>query len=783
MRFVKTVENLFGLPPGFTRVEYLESSGTQYIDTGFKPNPTTTRFELTYSTTRSTSTFPFGSRVNSSFPSTASCTSYISDTSIRADWAGSNSVAFTTTSGKINNLICENNKMTLNGSDYQGSVEKSSSYLDYNFLLFNMWDGSSGVRATGFDGKFYKAKLWDNGTLVRDFVPCIDPLGVACMYDLVGKKPYYNQGTGTFTAGRQVIPVDYLEGTGTQYIDTGLDYFADFEVGIQLRTNVSNKALGNGAFYCMQRYNASNPYWYFTTGSGTSNSYASSTRITEHHVMKWKDNKIYSDDVLLTEFTKDSNTQNRMCLYATGSSNKYPNVIYFCKLWNPADGTLVRDFIPCKDENDNGFLFDKVSGTCYLNSGTGDFVVGENKYKTKLRLVKDSKLPAGYTQVEYLESTGTQWIDTGINPDNANTKQVDIETNFAILTPGSDQYIGIFGAAVPRFGFYTRYNNMCFGYYQASDNLYEIEYGKKYNLRFNVTKGSQNAKLNGVTVWSETRSGILQSTYTIGLFCRNYSTPQWINNARIYNLKIAIDGALVRNFIPALDPTGTPCMYDMVTKTPFYNQGTGTFSYGKTISMVRFVQDIVPREYAAVNYIASSNGYQYINTGYTGNSATRVIIGASSSLESSNIPLFGARDTNGYYNSFSIWQNVGANGMRFDYTDTTANVVYSHTWLTTGVNIIEKNGRYNYVNGVLVNSNAEKTFSCNNPFYLMSINTSGISMNGFVGSVSFCKIYENNTLVRNFIPVVRRIDKVAGMWDTITKQFYGNSGTGNFNYG
>ena len=213
------------------------------------------------------------------------------------------------------------------------------------------------------------------------------------------------------------------------------------------------------------------------------------------------------------------------------------------------------------------------------------------------------------------------------------------------------------------------------------------------------------------------------------------------------------------------------------------NKGTGSFISGRPACKVRFVQDIVPREYAIVNYIASSNGYQYINTGYTGNSTTRVIIGASSSLDSSNIPLFGARDTNGYYNSFSIWQNTGSNGMRFDYTDTTANVVYSHTWLTTGVNIIEKNGRYNYVNGVQVNSNNEKTFSCNNPFYLMSINTSGIALSGFIGSVSFCKIYDNGTLVRNFIPVIRRIDKIAGMWDTVTKQFFGNSGTGNFNYG
>ena len=53
-RFVKTLEPLSGLPNGFTEVEYLESTGTQYIDTGYIPTPTTTYktvFQLTNITT------------------------------------------------------------------------------------------------------------------------------------------------------------------------------------------------------------------------------------------------------------------------------------------------------------------------------------------------------------------------------------------------------------------------------------------------------------------------------------------------------------------------------------------------------------------------------------------------------------------------------------------------------------------------------------------------------------------------------------------------------------
>lgn len=44
----------------------------------------------------------------------------------------------------------------------------------------------------------------------------------------------------------------------------------------------------------------------------------------------------------------------------------------------------------------------------------------------------------------------------------------------------------------------------------------------------------------------------------------------------IYNC----NNELVRNFIPALDSQGKPCMYDTVTQQSFYNQGTGEFIAG-----------------------------------------------------------------------------------------------------------------------------------------------------------------------------------------------------------
>ncbi len=49
-----------------------------------------------------------------------------------------------------------------------------------------------------FIGRIYYCKIYDDGVLVRDFIPVLDKEGTPSMYDKVEKKFYYNQGTGEF---------------------------------------------------------------------------------------------------------------------------------------------------------------------------------------------------------------------------------------------------------------------------------------------------------------------------------------------------------------------------------------------------------------------------------------------------------------------------------------------------------------------------------------------------------------------------------------------------------
>lgn len=46
--------------------------------------------------------------------------------------------------------------------------------------------------------------------------------------------------------------------------------------------------------------------------------------------------------------------------------------------------------------------------------------------------------------------------------------------------------------------------------------------------------------------------------------------------------------------------------------------------------------------------------------------------------------------------------------------------------------------------------------------------------------VYYCRIYDDDVLVRNFIPCYRKLDKEIGLFDTVSKRFFTNSGTGTF---
>lgn len=200
-RLVITRPRIRRLPDGYTEVEYIESSGTQYIDTGYKPNSNT---RLTMKCDMpAQSSYPkavFGGRDGA----TSSLNSFVvwafSETYFRMDY-GSATVNLTTST--IGSHLIDKNK-NLNTIDGVSSNNSSATFQSsYNLCLFAMLD-PDGVDSRMAAMKLYECCVYESDVLVRNFVPCKDESGNAGLYDLANDIFYKNVGADAFSSGEDI---------------------------------------------------------------------------------------------------------------------------------------------------------------------------------------------------------------------------------------------------------------------------------------------------------------------------------------------------------------------------------------------------------------------------------------------------------------------------------------------------------------------------------------------------------------------------------------------------
>lgn len=192
------------LPSGYKRREYIQSSGTQYIDTGLKPNNNTKvviAFELTENTGKHQ--IIFGARSSSSSGQyVLGFTGHRSPAVWRSDF-GSNQVTFSS-----NLTWSGNHNATKNGNictlDAESVTNTASTFESTVNLL--ICAGNTGGNVDNYTkAKVYSCKIYDNGTLARDFIPCKNASGLVGLWDDVNNTFYSNAGSGTFTAGPEAI--------------------------------------------------------------------------------------------------------------------------------------------------------------------------------------------------------------------------------------------------------------------------------------------------------------------------------------------------------------------------------------------------------------------------------------------------------------------------------------------------------------------------------------------------------------------------------------------------
>lgn len=200
------------LPTGYKQLEYIESTGTQYIDLGFKP---TSNLTISFSSeiiSHSQNASYFGSRNQASSSDTkANVLVILQSAGLRSDYYGTNVSSQQYPEGK-HTVEREKNK-TICGSISLSNTSKTGS-SEYNLYLFAT--NTAGSASLQGSIRIYEKINLSDTSVSMELYPCKNAAGEIGLYDTVGGKFYANSGTGNFIAGPEVIVAPDAPGTVSQ---------------------------------------------------------------------------------------------------------------------------------------------------------------------------------------------------------------------------------------------------------------------------------------------------------------------------------------------------------------------------------------------------------------------------------------------------------------------------------------------------------------------------------------------------------------------------------------
>ena len=190
------------LPEGYKELEYIESTGTQYIDTGVKPTGNT-KMVLDIAMLADLTTKNMNGVRNSSADSTNrfGVVVFTSNNEFGA-YFGTCAVHCNATDTERHLFVLSADECTVDGVSY-GTPGQQSFSCSYTLPFLSWSNGSDGQ--VPISGRLYGGELHSTGILTRDFVPCVNPAGEVGAYDLVEAVFHGNAGSGEFIAGPEVV--------------------------------------------------------------------------------------------------------------------------------------------------------------------------------------------------------------------------------------------------------------------------------------------------------------------------------------------------------------------------------------------------------------------------------------------------------------------------------------------------------------------------------------------------------------------------------------------------
>lgn len=390
--FVRAAEAV-PLPPGYLPTAWIQSSATQWIDTGYTCTAAT-RIEASINTCKRSETWGvlFGVTGNDS-SSDGVLLRYYNGTATLNGWFCNGTYG----EARVDNLenqdvqvVLEANRMVLNGTtrtiSTTGTPKAAPLYL---------FCGNNGGAAWRFQAmRLYSFKITEGGTPKRDFQPCRNPDGALGLWDSVEGKFYGNKGSGVFTAPivRTAVTLpagykqlDWIASSGTQHIDTGYKPDATTQVVAHFRPFARTENWA--AFFSVLTGDKSNNafslrYYNNTTtinGMFCNATYGEATTTATFDnvdvVAALRANAMIVNGATYKITTTATPYQNTLIIFGerNDSTIRRRQAMRLYALTIIEGETAKRDFVPCRDPNGVLGLYDLVTGQFYANAGTGVF--------------------------------------------------------------------------------------------------------------------------------------------------------------------------------------------------------------------------------------------------------------------------------------------------------------------------------------------------------------------------------------------------------------------------
>ena len=784
------------LPSTYNAIEYLQFTGTQYIDTGVTVD-SNTGFDITFEVLNGQSSSPyynlFGVRGNDSSGGTSENQNFFRIDTIPVD--SNSGTEFKYGSTVYNSGIKNTSKINIKLLNKVYTKPDGSTITVAGTITTGlpMYIGCINKAGTAYGNlasmKLYRFKIYDGSSLTHDFIPAQRISDkVLGLYDLKTSTFKTNKASGVFTSNlmNDSSSLAYFNGNSLQ--SQGNESLTITNNNVTLSNEQTH--FGKNSL----KFDGSSSYMYIPFPS----TYTGDITLEGWFYQTSNNNVTYP-----TPFTLISSAGRGFYMHRSSSqtfvaatpSNSWPGLnggttalntwthiamclsgtTTYCFLDGKLKGTLTNtntSYVGLTLGTLAGSASDNHSSGCYykgyiaelkITKGckwTKDFTLptivygtakDSNPWKEPVQMFVNigasSTISSGLVELDYIESTGVQAIDTLVIAKDITKVVTDFQL-VSVVSGTESQVMAVWSDA-----------KNCMQCGSDGTNFMATSRGTTYSQTSNVL-----ARTTG------TSAPVGSPNISISIFAQNNTS--WLSKTKLYSCKIYKDTTLVRDFIPAKRVSDGMCgLWDKVNYKFYTDINGNNFTASSEKSIIASVG-------TPIEYIQSS-GTQYINSGFIPKATTRTIMKAEPMSWSAWSAFFGTRNATSPTASQAYIAAVPAATLyRSDYFGSS---LTAETPTIMQITNIDKNKNICSFNNIMI-TNTSSTVNATTNMFLLALNDVGTAKYFLSAKLYSCKIYDGDTLVRDFIPI-KTTTNIYGLWDKVNKVFYSNAGTGTFTAG